>query len=836
MSDARRVGLRLLITSVFLVAFACAERAFLAPGGPDVRDLELSFTPGAFQQILLAWAAVHPEGVGPFKLTLVLLDFAFPVAYAALLAALYRWVVSSGGGEPLRAAVAAPWIAAAFDWLENLLLLALLWGLHDKEGIRTASFASGLVGLMSVAAALKFASLLVVLSLTFVALFLGARGRVLWRTRFGVFSLALGSVPLLVLPQARDLLVTLADPVAAGILPRIFFFVFLCVWAASVWYWSRVLLTMRFAGDSEAEADDAGAFARATPRVQGTATLALAAFAFLNTLRTLAPSEGPFWWLVGFAVVCAGLAVGFWILVHHRRRLLREAGIAVPEEPLYAAHAELPAGARRVAAVSFLVSGAFFVLFWRAPLAIAPVVGAVAILLVAAANTVFFGSVAVYLGLRWRVPLVTAGLIAAAGFSTWNDNHAVRLWRDASGAPSVTAPAARPSLARAFREWSAARPCAAQGCDDVPVYLVAASGGGIRAAYWTAGVLAHLRDHEPDVFANTFAVSGVSGGSVGAAVFAALARDAGQGALPCAVPDEAGRPQLEPCADRVLRGAFLAPTLAKLVAPDLAQWFLPLGVRSFDRAWALEDAWSAAYREATGRDTLAGPFLGLRPDARAGAPALLLNATHVQTGRRVVASPFAFSAADIPDSDDFLSLLGADVPLATAAHDSARFPYISPAGRLRTPDGEDRGHVVDGGYFENSGAATLRAVVKALRASISPAPRFVVLALCNDPERCHVDPFEPGRAVGWQRPANLAELFSPLRALLGAREARGSLALAELRRDTDPGFVELGVCARLATEQRQAPLPLGWQVSARVSAEIDRQVMDPQCGAARIPR
>src|SRR5262249_1879775 len=238
---------------------------------------------------------------------------------------------------------------------------------------------------------------------------------------------------------------------------------------------------------------------------------------------------------------------------------------------------------------------------------------------------------------------------------------------------------------------------------------------------------------------------------------------------------------LEPCAGRVLRGAFLAPTLAKLVAPDLAQWFLPLGVSSFDRAWALEDAWTAAYREATGRDTLGRPFLDLRPDARAGVPALLLNATHVETGRRVVASPFAFSAADIPDSDDLLSLLGAAVALSTAGHGGARLPYISPAGRLRTPGGEDRGHVVDGGYFENSGAATLRAVLRALRASVSPAPRFVVLALCNDPARCHLDPFEPGHAAGWQRPANLAELFSPLRALLGARGARVRLALAELR-------------------------------------------------------
>src|SRR5439155_10310858 len=43
-----------------------------------------------------------------------------------------------------------------------------------------------------------------------------------------------------------------------------------------------------------------------------------------------------------------------------------------------------------------------------------------------------------------------------------------------------------------------------------------------------------------------------------------------------------------------------------------------------------------------------------------------------------------------------------DVPLSTAAHMSARFTYVSPAGRFAT----DGTHVVDGGYFENSGAAT----------------------------------------------------------------------------------------------------------------------------------
>ena len=65
----------------------------------------------------------------------------------------------------------------------------------------------------------------------------------------------------------------------------------------------------------------------------------------------------------------------------------------------------------------------------------------------------------------------------------------------------------------------------------VPMLIVATAGGGIRAAYWTAAVLDKL-DTQSDgkVRPYLFAVSGVSGGSVGATAFeAALAKyDEGQ--------------------------------------------------------------------------------------------------------------------------------------------------------------------------------------------------------------------------------------------------------------------------------------------------------------------
>jgi len=55
-----------------------------------------------------------------------------------------------------------------------------------------------------------------------------------------------------------------------------------------------------------------------------------------------------------------------------------------------------------------------------------------------------------------------------------------------------------------------------------PVFIVSAEGGGIRAAFWTAGLLCAIQDEEPGFANHVLGISGVSGGSLGAATFAAL--------------------------------------------------------------------------------------------------------------------------------------------------------------------------------------------------------------------------------------------------------------------------------------------------------------------------
>jgi hypothetical protein len=57
-----------------------------------------------------------------------------------------------------------------------------------------------------------------------------------------------------------------------------------------------------------------------------------------------------------------------------------------------------------------------------------------------------------------------------------------------------------------------------------------------------------------------------------------------------------------------------------------------------------------------------------------------------------------------------------DIRLSTAAHNSARFPIISPAGEIRNRKHQIVDRIVDGGYFENYGALGAIELAQAIRA------------------------------------------------------------------------------------------------------------------------
>ena len=403
------------------------------------------------------------------------------------------------------------------------------------------------------------------------------------------------------------------------------------------------------------------------------------------------------------------------------------------------------------------------------------------------------------------MPVEIAALACAAIFSVWNDNHDVQL-------VDLPDDASHPDMSAVFSSWVSRAP--GEPGKPIPVIVAAAEGGGIRAAYWTSMVLHHLADiPDADVMfpRRLFAISSVSGGSFGAAVYAGLRRD------PTSTPPRAQ------IASAILEERFLAPMVAKWVSGDLLQWFLPMPIRRFDRSSAMETAFAAAYNEHVHHDSMVEKFTEFRPADADDVPVLLLNSTSVQLGRRIVTSPYPWPLSDVSveeaDPIDFHKLTGRDVSVATAVHNTARFPYISAAGRLRAKNGENLGHLVDGGYFENTGADTLIDLLRYLKQSASPlSVRFIVVVLLNSPPEQHLT--DPTR-IPWHDTASLGEVFSPLRALLQTRTARGDLALRRLRESVEPGdVVEFRVCSDSGLREA----PLGWQLSQEMVDVLDGNV------------
>lgn len=318
--------------------------------------------------------------------------------------------------------------------------------------------------------------------------------------------------------------------------------------------------------------------------------------------------------------------------------------------------------------------------------------------------------------------------------------------------------AARQDLAAEFDDWlTRSGTCTAtfEGQTIRPLVLVAAEGGGIRAATWTAATLAGFADRGPCAANSVFLSSGVSGGAVGLAVTATLP-DGGNldGAAILTQIERLGASATLPAAAVGLVGSdpLAATTGLRLSTPGAdAEWR--------DRAALVEDSW---------RQT--APGLESTWDATPTAPTglIVLDSADILSGCRVVVSQVILGtgidgstteqattsdpehtttrprcdqgAAEPPLTLDFVDFFGADCPVeldwATAALLSARFPVVTPGGVVdrgltcgTEPAGgsrDDRLHLVDGGYAENSGLGLI--------ADISPQLAQIV-ARYNSVER-----------------------------------------------------------------------------------------------------
>lgn len=394
-----------------------------------------------------------------------------------------------------------------------------------------------------------------------------------------------------------------------------------------------------------------------------------------------------------------------------------------------------------------------------------------------------------------------------------------------------------------------------------PVVFVSAAGGGSRAAYWTAAILGALEDQTDRKFSNhLIAISGVSGGSLGAAIYRSL------------LSADERVSNYQQAGQEAAAGDFLGPVLAAMATHDILP---PLSGadRSYaseeeiifhgDRAVAIEQAWERSWSRAVcGNDSkdcpnlFAGSFIKLfneRP-----LPALLLNGTAVETGARVVTSSLriecdSFGAnqpqpctSKMRDISDFLAHLadhapekkGAlDIRVSTAVSNSARFPVVLPAATANIalsvpqtgPQPPDRppqrvpveARIVDGGYFENFGATTMHELILELGEKLKNtqlAP--VIVQISSDPE-LSID-FDPGYGRPMVKNITLGHFFAQLRAPLQAyymtRDAHGTQARLLLEDDAKQlGFRYFHF--RICPQPRSNP-PLAWILSDQAQERL----------------
>jgi predicted acylesterase/phospholipase RssA len=381
------------------------------------------------------------------------------------------------------------------------------------------------------------------------------------------------------------------------------------------------------------------------------------------------------------------------------------------------------------------------------------------------------------------LPLVFAFVVSGD-----NDNHGL----PAQGVQPVVDP--RPTLEDDFAGWLKARE--AQGdAKDAPVVLVAAAGGGQRAGWWTARVLAEADEASCGAFGRRiYAISGVSGGSLGAASYAALKA---QGAdTPAAGKPCLGTGEFSTQVDRFIGHDHLAPVAGSMLFADALQRFTPFAWLDNDRGNVLVQSWAHAWQEQFDTDRFNAPQADLyKSDSARRVPLLLFNATSIDSGRRVLATTVQFNPPDVLDLYG-AGLRTAGLPLGFAVLNSARFTYVSPAATVHAgapgsaPSVVDR--LVDGGYFDNSGMDTILDLAGQLVRSGKVARENLLIVIINNDAT--LDPIcphdalpqapEPGIDRAWGAPVagvpRLSETLAPVSAILATRSARSSLAMRRM--------------------------------------------------------
>jgi predicted acylesterase/phospholipase RssA len=284
---------------------------------------------------------------------------------------------------------------------------------------------------------------------------------------------------------------------------------------------------------------------------------------------------------------------------------------------------------------------------------------------------------------------------------------------DISPLPGLRPSSNRRTLSGQLDKW-AEQYTTTPGNSPIPLYLISAEGGGVRAAYWSAAVLANIDAQTSGGFRrHALLYSGVSGGSLGVTAFASAAYHDG---ISCQ--------QLPGLMDRFFKADFLRALVVPLLSTELLRRLFGEHKVLPSRDQVFENLLASEWQSNGGGSEFNTPFLEVFKTDKWDrnvpfAPIMWLNSTVVETGQRAAVSNTSIysvfpNALDLLADDPNDSRALDSLTVAEAVHLSARFPYVSPPASIETavapkedPMKRERrlwGHLVDGGYLDNSAA------------------------------------------------------------------------------------------------------------------------------------
>lgn len=325
-------------------------------------------------------------------------------------------------------------------------------------------------------------------------------------------------------------------------------------------------------------------------------------------------------------------------------------------------------------------------------------------------------------GKATRLPVFLLLLVLALIASRFNNNHQIELLRNPADLALLRSRNNLPDTTY-FKNWLAYKRKSRVYTDSGKkntIFLIAAEGGGIRACYWTAMVLKELQQRFPNLYRQTFAVTGASGGSVGLAFFYNYLY-AHQTAFA-----KSGYKNLNLTKigiDSICSADFLSRVTFGFLYPDLWQRFIPFKIRAWDRGRYLAQSFDAAFASANKDQNdeclLSQNYLSMwRDSTRYAYPAVLFNSLYVEKGAKAIIAPFKLSAQYYTDALDVLSVTKRAIPMREGMVSTARFPFVTPPGLMVFDSGqrsvndvsENReigfGHLIDGGGFDNKAIQT----------------------------------------------------------------------------------------------------------------------------------